>query len=254
MGRKPGASRVLEYMLERGITIKLVVAPENDSYPVKLKDTARLHNIPVFFDDKKVYELIAKDDPLVQNIDLVISFLFWNKIRFPLITLGKAGCINFHPAPLPDYKSRAGYNTAFLDKRKTFGVSAHFIDSEKFDCGPIIKVLEFPFNHETDNAHSLEKITQEKLFELFTKVIEQFYAGGEITTTPNHGGLYLTLKQLEALKAIDPEKNSLEDINRKIRAFFFPPYMGANITIRGQRFTLLNDEILKYIHDVFQEK
>lgn len=248
LGRKPLASEAVEYLLTKGIKIKLIVADENDNYKIKLKDTAEKFNIPIFYDDSIIYQMIDKQDELVTDIDLIISYLFPKRIKYPLINLAKRGCINFHPAPLPDYKSRAGYNTAILDQRKDFGVSAHFIDSEKFDSGPIIKVLKFPIDVNRETAFSIEKKSQIKLLELLQDIIDMLQTQDKIDVYENKGGLYLKKEQLEKLKEIDLNKDSLEDINRKIRAFFFPPYAGAKIKIKGQDFTLINDDILDYIY------
>ena len=253
MGRKPGATTALEHLISKGIGIKFVVAPQAEDHAATLRDAALRYNIPVFSDDAEVYRMIHAANPLVADIDLVISYLYWNKIKKPLIDLPALGCVNFHPAPLPEYKSRAGYNTAILDGKKEFGASAHFIDSEDFDSGPIISVKKFSIDPERETAHSLEKKTQEALLELFKEVMEVFLAGDEIAVRPNEGGLYLTQKQLEKLKEINPE-DSLEDINAKVRAFFFPPYSGAKIRVKGKDFTLIDDDILGYIHEVMKSQ
>lgn len=246
LGRKPGASAALRYLVDRGIEIKAVVAPENEDYTPRLSETAKKMHTPIL-NEKRLYEWIAKGDRGVCNTDLVISYLFWNKIKHPLIALGKRGCINFHPAPLPDYKNRAGYNTAILEQRKNYGVSVHFVDSEEFDSGPIIKVLKFKIDPVDETAHSLEQKSQDKLLGLFKTTIDLFLSKKPIKSTKNTGGLYLTAKQLEAMKTVNAREDSLEEINRKIRAFFFPPYSGANIKIKGQKFTLVNAEVLRYI-------
>lgn len=247
MGRKAGAAQALEHLISKGVSVKFIVTPLAEDQTVTLRDAAVRHVIPVFDDDSEVYRMIFDSHPLVQGVDLVISYLYWNKIKKPLIDLAARGCINFHPAPLPEYKSRAGYNTAILERKKEFGASAHFIDSEDFDSGPIISVKKFSIDQERETAHSLEKKAQEALLALFKEVIEMFLTGDEIAAQPNEGGLYLTQKELEKLKEINLERDSLEDINTKVRAFFFPPYSGAKIKIKGKDFTLVDDDILKYI-------
>ena len=247
LGRKTGAAQALKWLLENKIAVPLVVADQNESKPGYLSNVAENLGIPVYFDDTPVYKMIEERSPLLANVDLVISYLHPKKIRVPLFKLGKRGCVNFHPAPLPEYKSRAGYNTAILDQKNEFGVSAHFIDSEKFDSGPIIKVLKFPIDHSTEIVLSLEKKTQDKLFELFVQTMELFLSGKDIETTENSGGLYLTAKELERLKIVDPAKDSTEEIDRKIRAFFFPPHHGAKIILAGKEYTLVNKEVLEHI-------
>lgn len=249
LGKKPWASKALEFLVQNGIHVRLVVTPKHELYRVTLGKTAKKYKIPVLFGDENFYQHIATHD-FYSNIDLVISFLFWQKIKMPLIRLGKLGCVNFHPAPLPDYKGRAGYNTAILEQRKEYGVSAHYVDSEKFDAGPIIRVSRFPIDSERENAYSLEQKTQEKLYDLFVETM-LLLEGKTVTTTPNIGGLYLNLEQLEKLKEVDLKKDTPEEINRKIRAFFFPPYSGAKIFVNGEELTLVNAEILKYISERF---
>ena len=246
MGKKPGAARALLYLLEKGITVPLAVAQKDETYGNNLYKTATEHGVKVV-SDKELNELIKNNHPTVQDIDLVISYLFWNRIKKSLIDLGRLGCVNFHPAPLPDYKGRAGYNTAILDERAEFGVSAHYIDSEDFDSGPIIKVLKFAIDSKLETAFSLERTTQIKLYELFEQVMGLFIQGAEIATTPNQGGTYLTGEELEKLKMVDLEKDPPAVIDRKIRAFFFPPYAGAKVNAQGKEYTLINDKIFELI-------
>jgi methionyl-tRNA formyltransferase len=247
LGRKPGAAKALLFLLKNKVEVPLVVANKEEKYDFNLKDIAKKNKIRVIYNDNDLYNLIKKNK-LVENVDLVISYLYWRKIKEPLIKLGKVGCINFHPAPLPDYKGRAGYNTAILDRKNWFGVSAHFIDSENFDVGPIIEVLKFPLDIKHETALSLEKKSQDKLLVLFEKVLNKFFVGKTIKIQPNKGGLYLNKFQLEELKEIK-ESDDGETINRKIRAFFFPPYSGAKIKLKGQEFTLVNQEILNQLRE-----
>lgn len=237
LGRKPMAYEAIKYLYSLGFSLKYIVL-ENPDY---------CYNLPVYNNDINLYELISKKDKSLCNIDLVISFLYWKKIKKSLINLAKFGCINFHPAPLPDFKGRAGYNTAILDKTDSFGVSAHYIDSEEFDAGPIIKVNKFPINLD-ENAHSLEKKTQEKLFDLFKEIMDQLIFINKFKTRPNKKGVYLNKNQLEKLKEVNLKTENIENINKKIMAFFFPPYIGANILVKGKKFTLINDKILAYLY------
>ena len=56
-----------------------------------------------------------------------------------------------------------------------------------------------------------------------------------------NGGRHLSRKEMEELKHIQPGDN----IDNKIRAFWFPPYDGANIEIDGGRYTVVNRSILE---------
>ncbi|OGN24131.1 MAG: hypothetical protein A3G51_02555 [Candidatus Yanofskybacteria bacterium RIFCSPLOWO2_12_FULL_43_11b] len=254
MGKKPLAVSAFEYLLQRGINVKLVVAMVDEPFENNLANAALSHGIPLYTDPKEIYELIDSGDEMFRDVDLVISYLFWKRMKNGLIKLPKWGCVNFHPAPLPDYKGRAGYNTAILDKRDDFGVSAHFIDSEEFDVGPIIKVTKFKIEHDKETAYSLEAKSQQKMLELFKEVINLFTSNEEIQISPNSGGLHLTGEQLEEMKKVDLAKDSAEEIDRKVRAFFFPPYTGAKLIVGEKEFTLVNQGILNLFHEKINKK
>src|SRR5205807_1787064 len=86
----------------------------------------RTHNVPVFLD----------------KIDLVISFLFWKRIRKPLIELPRVACINFHPGPLPEARGFGPYSWALYNQLPFYGVTAHHVD-ENLDTGDIVKIRKF---------------------------------------------------------------------------------------------------------------
>ena len=50
------------------------------------------------------------------EFDLGVSILYWRKLESTFLDAPRLGIINFHPAPLPDYKGTAGYNMAILDE------------------------------------------------------------------------------------------------------------------------------------------
>jgi methionyl-tRNA formyltransferase len=247
MGRKSGAAKALLWLVKNRAVIPFVVASATENGPRTLAYVARRHKIPVITDPSRVYVYIKKKDARVRDVDLVISYLFTERIKQALIDLPKYGCVNYHPAPLPEYKSRAGYNTAILDQKASYGVSVHFIDSEQFDVGPIIRVVRFPIDPENELAYTLERRAQEHLYRLFERTMPSLLSGFKIRTTPNVGGLYLTAKQLETMKIVDMQNDSTQIIDRKIRAFFFPPYSGATVHIKGKPYTLINDDILEFL-------
>lgn len=247
MGRKRGAVEAAQFLVDGGIEIVCMVGPAEERHTPSLRSFAGKNRISFFSDDAELYKMLKMNSKKFEDIDLVISYLYWKKIKEPLIGLPKRGCINFHPAPLPDYKSRAGYNTAILDDRGTYGVSAHYIDSEKFDSGPIIKRLDFAIDVKNENALSLYTKAQTVLLKLFKQTIEVFCETDKISTKSNVGGLYLTSEQLEKLKEVNLKKDSLEKIDKKIRAFFFPPYGGAYIKVGGQKVGLINQNVLSYL-------
>jgi len=247
LGRKLGASRALRYLIDNGFKVKFVVAPTDEISRIKLKDTANKFKIPVV-SDAELYRYIQEKNEKIKDIDLVISYLYNKKIKTPLYELGKINAINFHPGHLPEYRGWASYNYAILNQVGYWGASAHFIVKE-FDAGPIIKVIQKPIDQEKETAFSLEKKTQAMLLDLFKEVMGMIKSNKPLITQENNGGTSWTKKEMEEAKYVDLRHDSPECVNRKIRAFFFPPYSGAKIKIGQNEYTLINEFILNYLHD-----
>ena len=158
----------------------------------------------------------------------MVSFLFWNRIREPLISLGRLGCINLHPAPLPDLRGVGGYNVALLEGREEWGVSCHFVD-EQIDTGDLVEVERFPIDAAAETALSLDVLSQERLLALFQRVMERALGGAELPREPQGEGRYVSRAELEELRVVRPG----DDLERKLRAFWYPPWPGAVVELDG---------------------
>ena len=165
MGKcKRSAAQSLDWLVERGAEVVAVVTQEPSELTVpaqRLDLVAERHGLPLVTDD----ELYAMAGEL-KDVDLVISFLYWKRIRRPLIELGRVGCLNFHPAPLPDMRGVGGYNVAVLEGMSEWGVSCHFVD-DGFDTGDIVQVDRFPIDPDRATALSLDLTSQRRLQALF---------------------------------------------------------------------------------------
>ncbi len=242
MGRKDVATSCLQYLLESDIYVVVGVITDSHLAYSSTSDLAIRYSIPLYSFEDALKNI--KTQKL--KFDLGISMLFWRKLKDDFIYTPRLGTINFHPAPLPDFKGTAGYNIAILNALDTWGMTAHYID-ENIDTGDIIEVLKFPICKNTETVKSLEKISQRYLFELFKKTMKRISTIKEnrLDTTPNIGGVYISRAEMEAMKEIKPG----DDIERKIRAFWFPPYDGAYIKIDGNKYSLVNSNILSTLVD-----
>jgi len=232
---KRSAARALDWLVGEGTEVIAVVAPDPDELTVesqRLDLVAGRHGLPLVSDD----ELYAAPPA---DVDVVISFLFWKLIREPLLSLGRVGCLNFHPAPLPDFRGLGGYNVAIAEGLREWGVSCHFVD-ERFDTGDVVEVERFPLDADTATALSLDIDSQERLFGLFTRILGRVRAGDELPRTPQGEGRYVTRDEFERLRRV----RAGDDLERKLRAFWYPPHRGAVIDLDGRTLTLVNDELL----------
>jgi methionyl-tRNA formyltransferase len=245
MGKsKRSAVRALDWLAGSGAEVVAVVAPEPDRWTreaQRLDLAARRHGLPLVAHDE-----LYGDPPA--DVDLVISFLFWRLIREPLISLGQIGCLNFHPAPLPDFRGVGGYNLAVLEGLSEWGVSCHFVD-ESFDTGDLVEVERFSIDPAAHTALSLDLETGEHLVELFRRVIGRALAGDELPRRPQGEGRYVTREEMERLRVV----RSGDDVGRKLRAFWYPPYPGAVLEVDGRHLTLVDEELLGEVAEAYRD-
>nr|WP_237489144.1 formyltransferase family protein [Tsuneonella aeria] len=242
MGRKPVAARLLERMAhdDRVTVVGVLTDSQFESSPTT--DLAQRLGLPLY----EFEEALAAAEDGTLEFDLGLSVLYWRKLRGALLDRPRLGFINFHPAPLPDYKGVGGYNCAILDDLAEWGVSAHYVD-EEIDTGPIIAVDRFPMDLEEETARSLEAKSMEALERQALRLWSDLAADPRLLpTSENCGGRYVTRKELEAMKEIDFDT---DDVRRKIRAFWFPPYDGAHINHEGAHLTLVDRSILTDLAD-----
>jgi methionyl-tRNA formyltransferase len=245
MGRKKGASDAFRTLLQRGHHIAAVVPSDGHSPGASaLEELARSRGVPVATNDEIhiAAEGGCSRDALAA-VDLIISYLHNRKIRPALIRLPRLGCFNFHPAPLPEFRGLGGYNFAILERMPYYGVSAHWV-AEGIDEGDIVRVKRFPIDPDAETALSLEAKSQAALLDLFVEFLEMIEGGEPVPAIPQGSGRYIGRREMEEAKRIGPDE-SAESVDRKARAFWFPPFTGAFLEIRNRQFTIVPDCVLK---------
>jgi methionyl-tRNA formyltransferase len=241
---KRSAARALQWLISEGTEVAAVVAGEPDEFTrdeQRVDLVAERHGLTL-----ASYEELSAAPPA--DVDLVISFLFWKRIREPLLSLGRVGCLNFHPAPLPDIRGLGGYNVAVLEGMTEWGVSCHFVDTG-FDTGDLVEVERFPIDAATSTALSVDIDSQEHMFGLFKRVLRRVLAGEDLPREPQGQGRYVSEEEFEALRRIQPG----DDLARKLRAFWYPPYPGAVIDVDGWELTLVDERLLREAAQAYRD-
>lgn len=243
MGKsKRSVVRALDWLVDSGAEVVAVVATEPDRWtrePQRLDLAARRHGLPLLSD-----AALYADPPA--GVDLVVSFLFSKLIREPLISLGRIGCLNFHPAPLPDFRGLGGYNLAVLEGLDEWGVSCHFVD-ERFDTGDLVEVERFAIDPTAHTALSLDLLTGEHLVRLFRRVMESALSGADLPRRPQGDGRYVSGQDVERLRVVRPG----DDLERKLRAFWHPPHPGAVLEVDGRPLTLVDERLLAEVAEAY---
>ncbi len=247
---KPSVIKALQFVLDAKISVKAIVSGSFHSdkdLEDGLSKIAKKYDIP-FMSDLQINSILVDKQKLKDNfgeIDLIISYLYPKKIKEKLIELPKIGCINFHPAPLPEFRGVSPYCFGILEEFPYWGVTCHFIDKE-FDSGDIIKVNKFDVDLKKETSFSLEQKSQIHLLELFKNIIKIIFEEKNLPREKQHDGKYFSQKDFERLRQIN-ENDSEEVISKKIRAFWYPPFPGAYIKIQNKEYTVINDDMLKKI-------
>ncbi len=242
MGKhKRSAVGALEHLVHRDVEVVAVVAPPDPGSAAdsqRLDRAAERHGIELTSDDE-LYGRIERGQ--LAGIDLVLSFLFWKRLRAPLIELGRLGCLNFHPAPLPDIRGVGGFNVAILEGFAEWGVSGHFVDQD-FDTGDLVRVDRFPIAPGA-TALSLDIESQGRLLDLFREVVDVAVDGHELPRSPQGSGRYVTRDEFESMRRVPPNEDPAT-LERRIRAFWYPPYDGATIEVAGRVVSLVDAALL----------
>ena len=75
-------------------------------------------------------------------------------------------------------------------------------------------------------------------------MIDMALAGEVLPREPQGAGRYIDRATFEALKRVQPGESSAS-IERRIRAFWYPPHAGAVVALDGTDYTLVSDTILE---------
>jgi methionyl-tRNA formyltransferase len=74
-------------------------------------------------------------------------------------------------------------------------------------------------------------------------------AGEELPRTPQEPGRYVDREEFERLRRVQPG----DDLDRKLRAFWYPPYPGAVVEVDGRDVTLVDERLLAELAEVYRD-
>jgi len=145
--------------------------------------TRHIEKIRKFLDDNSIdYRIFTtKDDPSEnfetsyfdnKPFELGVSYCYPRKISEPLLSASRLGFVNYHPAPLPDYKGPTELDKAIKNKETHWGVTVHYMD-ENYDAGKIIKIKKIDLQEPPTSTLELGAVSHYFLFDLFKETIEK---------------------------------------------------------------------------------
>ena len=87
------------------------------------------------------------------------------------------------------------------------------------------------------------------MFGLFQRVMRAAIDGQELPRAPQGPGRYVDRDEFERLRRVRPG----DDVERKLRAFWYPPYPGAVVEVDGRKLTLVDERLLAELAEVYRD-
>ncbi|AAL52599.1 MULTISPECIES: LPS biosynthesis N-formyltransferase WbkC [Brucella] len=216
-------------LIGMGVEIdKIAVATHReDNRNCGLHSMLRLRNIQfttAAANSEEFYEFGANFDP-----DMIISMHYRSLIPGRFLKLAKKGSVNLHPSLLPAYRGTNSVAWVIINGESETGFSYHRMD-ENFDTGAIL-LQERISVEETDTAFSLFHRQIARAMLRLEEVILKLDQGDPGFAQLGEASYYA--RELPFGGVIDPRWSEVQ-IDRFIRAMFFPPFPPAVLKIDGK--------------------
>ena len=234
MGQKPIGEICFKHIIDmkdNRLNVSAVVSNQNtDTWwrTNNIYQYAINHKI-YFIDNRKRNTDIIKKTIVENHIDCIISVGHNWIVSEEILELVGYNAVNLHLAKLPQYQGNYTYNHAILNNEKEYGVTLHWMGKE-VDEGNYLFMKTFPIEDD-DTAYSLYMKSLEKGKEVFAAYLHILLDGGDMPKCAMVGNrCFYSKNSLDGLREI---KNcaDVEEIKRKSRAFYFPPFENAYFVI-----------------------
>lgn len=197
------------------------------------------HKLPFINNNKPNEEMIVQ---MINNVgaEFLISVGHQWILSKRVLSSVSGHAVNLHLAKLPDYRGNFSYNHAILNGDASYGVTLHWM-TEEVDRGDYIDIREFPIL-EDDTAYSLYQKSLDEGAKAFQQFIDRFCSGESLPHKPMQGeGRFYSRKSLEGMREIR-DIHDEEEMARKSRAFYFPPFEEAYVQIAGRKYYILPEK------------
>lgn len=165
---------------------------------------------------------------MAADCDLLISVQHSWILSERVLAATRHGGLNLHLAKLPEYGGWNAFTHAILNAASTYTVTLHWLSAE-VDGGDIAGTRSFPIGPES-TARSLWEQANSAAGEMFHDLCSRL-AGGALPDRRPQLGTRRVYERHEinlVRRIVDP--GDAADMNRKARAFCFPPYEPAYYT------------------------
>jgi len=215
----------------------------NDIYKKSIQ-----YNIPFIPNNKrneeKILSLIKSN-----NIDIIISVQHPWILSNDILKSVNYRAFNLHNAKLPSYKGFYTINHAILNGEKTYTSTIHWM-IEEVDCGNIAFEETIPIS-KNETAISLYEKSCKAGLRVFKRLINYISTQRKIPSIKIKGkGHFYKKGDLNRIREIKNPQNS-DELNRKARALFFPPFEPAYYKSGTKKIYVLPKNYKKYIKNLY---
>lgn len=156
-----------------------------------------------------------------KNPDYIVVIAYGKIIPENILNLPKVWPINVHGSILPEYRGASPLQSVFLDGKKETGITIMEM-APTLDTGDMIDVLKFPLKFDRTVKDLIEEM-QEKGPKFLNSVLWK-YGKRMLGKVKQNNDLATECGKIEKEDGeIDPNKDNLEDIYKKYRAFYLWP-------------------------------
>lgn len=234
--RKPAqvCLKVLAEAEKKGfLELKAVVSEA--SFQQKIKKTFKK---PIIFlknnkkNEHKICQII-KD----KKINLLISIQYKWIISEKIIKAVRGLAFNIHFGKLPEYRGHHLHIHTILNGEKKITTTLHWMVPE-VDKGFIVFEKTSLIKGNDTSWSLMQKATSDSL-RLFEKLISYLAKNKPIPKVPVKGkGHFYSINSIFELKKISSIKD-FDEIDKKARAFYYPPHEPAYFVLKGKKFYVL---------------
>lgn len=147
-----------------------------------------------------------------------------------------------HNAPLPHYGGHNAVAHAILNGETEFGCTVHWM-ADQVDSGAIALETTFPLAPDETAFSLFGKCHHANLF-LFEALVGMLKAGEPVPRRSGHGHAEVQVyprNSLDGMRLIGSA--DLTEIDRKARAFYFPPFEPAHFVTGGRKLYVLPEGV-----------
>ncbi len=238
LGQKTVGERCLRVLSEASGALDIVGVASNTDTSVwwgsaGVFDFATQEGVPfIANDERREAELLALIAD--QSATAVISVQHPWILSASVLDAVDRRAWNLHNAKLPDYQGYNAANHAILNGDNAFTSTVHWMTPEA-DAGEVAFTETFPLTGR-ETAASLYDKAIEAGVAAFRRLVECLRTGEPVPREPLRGQVrFYARTSTDALRRIDNPADP-DELDRKARAFWFPPFEPAFIEARGRRF------------------